>query len=119
MEQTVVDNLIQAIVTWIAEHDGYATKTKLLKLLYLFDVEYYRQHRYTFTGFGWKFFHLGPWAAEDARFSVETSDWETETSCHTGMPNGDGFDDSEFEFFNEDGKLAPGMNAVPSRFGPE
>ncbi len=64
MEQTVVDNLIPAIVTWIADHDSYATKTKLLKLLYLFDVEYYRQHRCTFTGFGWKFFHLGPWAAE-------------------------------------------------------
>ena len=64
MEQTVVDNLIPAIVTWIADHDSYATKTKLLKLLYLFDVEYYRQHRCTFTGFGWKFFHLGPWATE-------------------------------------------------------
>src|ERR1039457_5693019 len=64
MEQTVVDNLIPAIVTWIVDHDSYATKTKLLKLLYLFDVEYYRRHRRTFTGFGWKFFHLGPWAAE-------------------------------------------------------
>ena len=32
--------------------------------MYLFDVEYYRAHRQTFTGFGWKFFHLGPWAAE-------------------------------------------------------
>jgi len=64
MEQTVADNLIPAIVTWIVDHDSYATKTKLLKLLYLFDLEYYRQHRRTFTGFGWKFFHLGPWAAE-------------------------------------------------------
>jgi hypothetical protein len=64
MEPTAVDNLIPVIVTWIAEHDSYATKTKLLKLLYLFDVEYYRQYRRTFTGFGWKFFHLGPWAAE-------------------------------------------------------
>jgi hypothetical protein len=64
MEQTVVDDLVSAIVTWIAEHDSYATKTKLLKLLYLFDIEYYREHRCTFTGFGWKFFHLGPWAAE-------------------------------------------------------
>jgi hypothetical protein len=27
MEQTVIDNLIPAIVTWIAEHDSYATKT--------------------------------------------------------------------------------------------
>ena len=64
METTAVDNLIPAIVTWIAEHESYATKTNLLKLLYLFDVEYYRQYRRTFTGFGWKFFHLGPWAAE-------------------------------------------------------
>lgn len=64
MERTVLDSLMAAIVTWIAEHDSYITKTKLLKLLYLFDVEYYRHHRRTFTGFGWKFFHLGPWAAE-------------------------------------------------------
>lgn len=64
MEQTVVYSLIAAIVAWIVEHDSYVTKTKLLKLLYLFDVEYYRRYQRTFTGFGWKFFHLGPWAAE-------------------------------------------------------
>ncbi|SPF45850.1 hypothetical protein SBA4_3430012 [Candidatus Sulfopaludibacter sp. SbA4] len=64
MEQMIVDDLIPAIVTWIEEQGSCATKTKLLKLLYLFDVEYYRQHRSTFTGFGWKFLHLGPWAAE-------------------------------------------------------
>ena len=64
MEHTLIDRLIPAIVTWIVEHGSYATKTKLLKLLYLFDVEYYRVHRVTFTGFSWKFFHLGPWAAE-------------------------------------------------------
>ena len=66
MEPTVIDNLIPAVVTWVVEHDSYVTKTKLLKLLYVFDVEYYR-HRSTFTGFGWKFFHLGfcqmAWAA--------------------------------------------------------
>lgn len=64
MEQIVADSLIPAIVTWIVDHDSYATKTKILKLLYLFDVEYYREHRHTFTEFAWKFFHLGPWAAE-------------------------------------------------------
>jgi hypothetical protein len=64
MEKAAVDSLIPAIVTWIVDHGSYATKTKLLKLLYLFDVEYYRHHRSTFTGFAWKFFHLGPWAAE-------------------------------------------------------
>jgi hypothetical protein len=52
------------MVSYITEHGGYVTKTKLLKLLYLFDVEYYRLHRQTFSGFEWKFFHLGPWTRE-------------------------------------------------------
>jgi len=56
--------LVPAIASYVVEHDGYLTKTKLLKLLYLFDVEYFRLHRETFTGFQWKFFHLGPWARE-------------------------------------------------------
>jgi hypothetical protein len=64
MEAGNIDKLIAAIVTWVVGESSYVTKTKLLKLLYLFDVEYYRAHRQTFTGFGWKFFHLGPWAAE-------------------------------------------------------
>jgi hypothetical protein len=64
MEAPNIEKLIAAIVTWVVGEGSYVTKTKLLKLLYLFDVEYYRAHRQTFTGFGWKFFHLGPWAAE-------------------------------------------------------
>ena len=59
-----VKNLIHAIVAQVVERGGYVTKTKLLKLLYLLDVEYFRSHRQTFTGFNWKFFHLGPWARE-------------------------------------------------------
>ena len=57
-------NLIHAIVSQVIARGGYVTKTKLLKLVYLFDVEYYRIHRQTFTGFKWKFFHLGPWVRE-------------------------------------------------------
>jgi hypothetical protein len=64
MEDPNIEKLMAAIVTWVVGEGSYVTKTKLLKLLYLFDVEYYRVHRQTFTGFGWKFFHLGPWAAE-------------------------------------------------------
>lgn len=59
-----LSQLIPALVSYVNEHGGYVTKTKLLKLLYLFDVEYYRIHRKIFTGFSWKFFHLGPWAKE-------------------------------------------------------
>lgn len=64
MEAPTIEKLIAAIVTWVVEQGSYVTKTKLLKLLYLFDLEYYRAHRHTFTGFAWKFFHLGPWAPE-------------------------------------------------------
>ena len=64
MEDPNIEKLMAAIVTWVVGEGSYVTKTKLLKLLYLFDVEYYRVHRQTFTGYGWKFFHLGPWAAE-------------------------------------------------------
>src|SRR5579885_2481795 len=56
--------LIVAVVSYVTEHGGYITKTKLLKLLYLFDVEFYRAHSQTFTGFQWKYFHLGPWTKE-------------------------------------------------------
>jgi hypothetical protein len=59
-----VEELIPAIVSYVIEHNGYVTKTKLLKLLYLFDVEFFRANRKIFTGFEWKFFHLGPWTSE-------------------------------------------------------
>ena len=59
-----IKDLLIAIVCYINEHDGYVTKTKLLKLVYLFDVEFYRLNRHLFTGFNWKFFHLGPWTRE-------------------------------------------------------
>jgi hypothetical protein len=59
-----VMKLVPAISTYVVDHGGYLTKTKLLKLLYLFDVEYYRVYRQTYTGLEWKFFHLGPWVRE-------------------------------------------------------
>lgn len=60
----IVQNLVPAVVAYVTETGGYVTKTKLLKLLYLVDVEFFRLHRRTLTGFNWKFFHLGPWTAE-------------------------------------------------------
>jgi hypothetical protein len=59
-----LSELITFIVSYVTERGGSVTKTKLLKLLYLFDVEFYRTHRKTFTGFQWKYFHLGPWTKE-------------------------------------------------------
>lgn len=59
-----LSELILAVVSYVTEHGGYITKTKLLKLLYLFDVEFYRAYGRTFTQFQWKYFHLGPWTRE-------------------------------------------------------
>jgi hypothetical protein len=56
--------LLPAIVAFVAERRSYVTKTKLLKLLYLFDLEWYRIHGTTFTGFDWIFHLLGPWTSE-------------------------------------------------------
>jgi hypothetical protein len=60
----ITKKLVPAVVSYIEQMGGYVTKTKLLKLLYLLDVEFYRSHRQTLTGFDWKFFHLGPWTSE-------------------------------------------------------
>jgi hypothetical protein len=60
----IIRQLIPAIVSYVTDHGGYITKTKLLKILYLFDVEFFRSHRQILSGFNWKFFHLGPWTAE-------------------------------------------------------
>jgi hypothetical protein len=57
-------NLIPAILTYVRDKEGFATKTKLLKLLYLLDLEAYRETRQTLTGFNWKFHLYGPWAPE-------------------------------------------------------
>lgn len=58
------DVLIPAILTYARSQGGSTTKTKLLKLLYLFDIEAFRQSRTTFTGFSWIFYKYGPWAPE-------------------------------------------------------
>ncbi len=56
-------DLIAAIVTTIRDCGGVPTKTKVLKLLYLLDIENYRKTSATLTGFDWKFYRYGPWTA--------------------------------------------------------
>lgn len=56
--------LVRAVLTRVRDREGSAGKTKLLKFLYLADIENFRTTRQTITGFDWIFFHFGPWAAE-------------------------------------------------------
>ena len=57
-------DLIVAVATCITECGGSPTKTKVLKLLYLLDIDAYRRTGTTLTGFDWIFYRFGPWAAE-------------------------------------------------------
>lgn len=61
---TTLATLIPAVLTYAREKGGFTTKTKLLKLLYLLDIEAYRTTQRTLTGFDWIFYRYGPWAGQ-------------------------------------------------------
>jgi hypothetical protein len=56
-------DLIAAVATSVRDCGGAPSKTKILKLLYLLDIESYRKTGATVTGFEWKFHKYGPWTA--------------------------------------------------------
>src|ERR1700730_12216538 len=56
-------DLIAAVATSVRDCGGAPSKTKILKLLYLLDIESYRRTGRTLTGFDWIFYRFGPWAA--------------------------------------------------------
>ena len=57
-------SLIAHTVVELRDMDvGFGT-TKLVKLLYLMDVEHYRLRRVTLTGLDWQFHYYGPYAPE-------------------------------------------------------
>lgn len=60
-----VRHLLPHLVQEVVERGGTPGRTRLIKLLYLFDVAYARAHAgETYTGARWKFLHYGPYAAE-------------------------------------------------------
>lgn len=77
--------LALAILTRIEEREGTANKTKLLKLMYLADIEHYRATGETLTGFDWLFFLYGPWSTEydalleqlDVEGTITLEKWST------------------------------------------
>jgi hypothetical protein len=62
MPVKMTEKLILAIVSYMYERGRIVSKTKLLKLLYLCDLEFMRAYGHRLTDFDWKFHHLGPWA---------------------------------------------------------
>lgn len=64
MTNRLLYNLIAHTVTQLADMGAGFGKTKLVKLLYLIDVENYRRRRKTLSGLEWRFYHYGPYAFE-------------------------------------------------------
>jgi hypothetical protein len=54
--------LITYVILSTLERGGTLAKTKLVKLLYLIDVECYRRARASLTGLTWRFYHYGPYS---------------------------------------------------------
>ncbi|MFA5073809.1 MAG: type II toxin-antitoxin system antitoxin SocA domain-containing protein [Nitrospirota bacterium] len=94
-------SLIKAICTKIKEDGGYLNKTKLIKYLYLIDIEHYQKFNETFTGFEWIFKDYGPWAFEynDIFSEMErTSDFKITEGSRPDL-------DTKFIAINRDSEL--------------
>ncbi len=93
MKNDILDSLISHTVVRLDEMQASFGKTKLIKLLYLIDVENYRRRRKVLSGLDWYFHHYGPYA-----FEIE-----------------DALDDLALEISQESFKTKYGRNAVVFR----
>jgi len=99
--------LIPAILSYVRTRQGFTTKTKLLKLLYLLDIEAFRARRETLTRFEWVFYKYGPWAHEYDRVLVELENSNLITLKTGGRPDMD-------TVFVDAVNAVPLSNAFPS-----
>lgn len=64
MNNRLLGQLIAHVVMKLTDMGVGFGKTKLVKLLYLMDVENYRIRHTTISGLEWRFYHYGPYAFE-------------------------------------------------------
>jgi len=57
-----IRNLITYVISKLSDMEASFGKTKLVKLLYLIDLEFYRLYSRKLTEFEWIFYHYGPYA---------------------------------------------------------
>ena len=60
----MVRNLILYVAQLVSDLDGSLGVTRLVKLLYLIDLEFYRRYRRKLTDLNWVFYKYGPYAFE-------------------------------------------------------
>ena len=59
-----LDNLLSYIVFQVEDLGGFTTTIRLVKFLYLIDIEYFRRYQKLLTGLDWIYYHFGPYAFE-------------------------------------------------------
>ena len=58
----LLKRLILYIVDQLQDQEGLISKIRIVKLLYLIDVEHYRKYGRTLIGLEWIFYRYGPYA---------------------------------------------------------
>jgi hypothetical protein len=64
MDRRQLSQLLRYIVATAREFGGFVTTIRLVKFVYLVDLEYQRRYGRTLTGLPWRFHHYGPYAFE-------------------------------------------------------
>ena len=64
MAEQMISSVVKYIVWKLQEGEWSISKTKIVKLLYLIDIEYFRHYRVALTGFPWKYYYYGPYSSE-------------------------------------------------------
>ena len=76
--------LIAYLIDQVRDQEGTLSKTALVKLVYMVDVEYWRRYGKPVTGLEWRFHHYGPYAAELDREIDDNHLFQVRGSRRTG-----------------------------------
>lgn len=83
MNNKEIGELILYVVQQVVDSGGYTTTIRLVKFLYLIDLEHYRRFGKTLTDMKWIFYHYGPYAlvlpeiGRSLGFYLEKEEFET------------------------------------------
>lgn len=69
----VDERLVPYVIQGIEDDGGSPCRTRVLKIIYLIDVDYYRRHRRTLTAWHWLYYYFGPYAFEYPRVLEDLS----------------------------------------------
>ena len=76
--------LIAYLIDQVRDQEGTLSKTALVKLVYLVEVEYWRRYGESVTGLEWRFHHYGPYCAELDREIDDNHLFQVHGSRRTG-----------------------------------